>query len=612
MEFSLFTLAPPLLALHMMENGLIKDLNEQNDKGVSLLALKSKGAQINTFLPLWSEWEKDSQNIWKDVSATPNIQHLVASMIFAGADPWVEWQAESYDNKNKNLFSYAVFSGNVPLVKFLLSHPNCPTAEVLDTYEIEKMSLKTDTYRHVGEENVKLLHVAANGDNLEMVELLVNKGMSFEQLDNNGRTPLFYTLKSEIAKFLIEKGASISVIDKKQHNVGIYWRKNFPTAARQSEFNKILIDRMKKSMTIEEVQEIQKPALFLEMATGTKTNFESIFKKSKFPPNVLMPAGSGAPDLLTYALLRNDDKKEMFVSWCLDKKISLTREIWEGHPELNNALVSFIGGQSGVPSQNVFKDILKERYANKKSALTNDLLSLCNHMLDAEFKVNQVLTFLTNFAVAKKESQSSSQLYYEYHSFSKTAKYMDMVTDDKFVAPAANVRHSQQDIDRAAFALLDDIMTRPEFRSTFHKALKGKVKKLKLDKYQQASGSLKFLEQLFHADIKNGETNPLPLLWLMLHNYFVSTEKNPYNNQADALSAVRIETMGILKSADQSIIVDQDEVAGIIKELQRIPQDKKDLNPSLSAFSSILSAISINQALSHVASNKKAPTHRRM
>ncbi len=70
-----------------------------------------------------------------------------------------------------------------------------------------------DVNRSIGGDHVPL-HDAAGSNDFEFVKLFVRHGADVNKLDGFGETPVLQTLDVEIAKFLVNAGTDVSVVDR--------------------------------------------------------------------------------------------------------------------------------------------------------------------------------------------------------------------------------------------------------------------------------------------------------------------------------------------------------------------------------------------------------------
>ena len=362
LPFAMFRVARPEVALAMMEAGHAPDLNETDANGVSLLAIKCMDVtpRSNAFsydmqtpspmglVPTWPEWMAHKMGAFPanrgGANSASDLRHqLIASMIFHGADPWTRWDAKFLDGTCNTFADLMCLKKNHALMSLLLSHPNRPTAEELDAHRLEATAMLREGYNYgqpASNHPAPWLHFLVNQGEMEMVSMLVAAGMDINQKDDQGRTPLFYALKKEVVEETIKLGAKIHLADHQGKTVVGYWKTALSTAARQSEFNRIIIDKMKVDMTPDEVREFQKPDLFEQVLAGTKGGFETIYRKSKFKKDVTIDFGRrGVWNLMTAALAnKNTDKANVFVRTFEEMGVDWSHELWPGTGVTNKSI----------------------------------------------------------------------------------------------------------------------------------------------------------------------------------------------------------------------------------------------------------------------------------
>lgn len=344
-----------LTVLRMMKSGLLKDFDERGPGGLTLLGQLSTRAD-NKIIPSWDEWSSDPKLAWAacltaDAGwfSTDNVgdaaaragsssNTLAAALIFAGADPWISWNRQPVEPTGAtqffpvashvhadNMLSSAVDMANQPLARLLLSHPACPDAVAIDNMRVFHVTLpypgRNGGHHGYGGESAKLpdepfLHLLVAWDNLPMVKLFLEKGCDVNALNSFERSPLFYAHTPDMVNTLIAGGASVDIVDSEGKTADAFWNEYMNTTAARSSVMRALIDYMATIKTPQELIEHQKPALFATVLAGTKTDFETIYRKSKFSPSVLWDRGArGSWSLLTSALVRRDEKTRLFLNF---------------------------------------------------------------------------------------------------------------------------------------------------------------------------------------------------------------------------------------------------------------------------------------------------------
>lgn len=621
LAFSLFLLAPPSACLKMMEEGSIKDLNETNAKSVSLLALKLTNSSDNV-LPTWGQWvqhQKDVKNaieegsplpeLWDEqtLARGPSSNILCASMIFAGADPWKTWDPADFNTVSSCFLAHAVEKDQVGLVKLLLSHPNCPEASELDSIRFKKVSLRADGYSHYfqGLEDVPLIHYAANRSNKNMLELFVQKGMDVNVLDGKGRTPLFYVQEPDNAKMLLENNASADTKDEDGKNVGMFWKTVFSTAAKQSDFNKLLIEKLKDKMSPDEIREIQKPSLFNEVRSGTKTAFEGIYRKSKFSPDVTLEEDGVVTNIITQALLRGDEKTPIFIRWGQEKNVSWDHVIDQKTPCLTNAMLNMILLSSNHVEKDA-KTVLNQAYAKQNvKDFYHDVLQSLKASAHPKIAPTNALCFLV-FHDRVNEDQKAGKPTYQrrysaggFSSFAQAAhEVLGLGVNEKSLMPFVIQNH-------------------PLYLETLSAVLRS-ASLPALDEKRSGYRATPFQDEdfvVFSSGIIsqcNSSENPeaiRALAWLLVSSYaFGFAEKSYYNKEAQTpLMSKRQEIIALLKNVPILPLDDGElmEMQEILDKVAARPETTYSTTPE--TLPQAISLISASQIRGHI-KEKTAPS----
>ena len=413
LSLALFRMATPEIALGMMRSGSIENLNELTADGVSLLAVKMKpygvgAAWGSTPIPSWSSWTSSPQTAWQDCIKNTSLkelpineQTLAASMIFAGANPWVEWPHDLFDRTNSCFFSLSCHQLNSHMVGFLLDHPNCPPASYLDQLYLHQIDLRGDNYQTV-KLDCPLLHYVANAGHRATLKHLISKGMDVNQQDKFGCTPVFYVKDKDVLSDLVAAGAVLDHKNKSGKTPSQYWKGWLSTSGKYADFSKILIAELKAKVSPDELRELQKPALLQELLRGTKGSFEAIYRAGKFSKDVLFDKqDKGQWSVATAALIRQDDKTDIFLRWCQEKKIGLDHEIWPNEPYTDGLLGLVLLSRSGLTAPLGVVEYLAHEYQRCNFAdsvspaqhLVNDLVGLTYKMSQCSMKpVNSLNT----------------------------------------------------------------------------------------------------------------------------------------------------------------------------------------------------------------------------
>lgn len=464
LPFVLFLLAPPSVALGMLDKKFITDLNELSEKNVSLLALKASQANpVNHTedLPTWQNFEEHGENVWNAAGIDgASTAMLLASMIFQGANPWVMWDTDNHHGSD-SLFSFMCLQSNLPLINFLCTHPNLPSVAELEGLRVNAIVEGDHTYYNSKPRVVPLLHYLANKGNTDIMDVLLKRGYNPNLKDDDGRTALFYIKQPSVAKHLIERKASVSIKDNNNVGVAEFWANWLSTAAKKAELNAVVVEQLKESMTIAELQDLQKPSLLSELLTGTKTTFMSILRKGKFKSTVEFNTYNGSLNLLTAALLRTDEKCEMFVKSFDQTGVSWLHTPWPSQSRVTNALVA-----KAMPFAGQFANadqVIANQYGPQKDDFAQyqyDLMSAYRALGETDIGVERVL---------KSMLYALNYEYYLAQSKSQTHSYNSVVPYDfsNFVKVFGNAHPFNE-----KFSLMDQTNTPSAVRAVLYACLK--------------------------------------------------------------------------------------------------------------------------------------------
>jgi len=84
----------------------------------------------------------------------------------------------------------------------------------LINYESEDPCVTIDPLTYVTPDGDTCLHIAALRGNLRVVELLLKAGLDINRQGDMGYTPLHYAKTQPVINYLIENGASTSIINE--------------------------------------------------------------------------------------------------------------------------------------------------------------------------------------------------------------------------------------------------------------------------------------------------------------------------------------------------------------------------------------------------------------
>ena len=403
---ALFQLAPPAAALDMMNQKFIQDLNELTEKSVSLLGFKATQFKTtNDKIPSWDDFEQHGAFVWSTLNPPrPTSSILLASMIFSGADPWKRWEIEnipvrygdrptsgSHPNAD-SFFSLMCFQRNTHMIELLVNHPQFPGVKEIEKLRIQDNIRGDESSRFAMHKRLPLLHYMVNQKQQEIVNVLIELGYDVNLPDDEGNTPLFYITDCDMVRLLIEKGADVSIKNHLDEGAGEYWSSTIGTAAKKAELNTIVLTQMKGKMPLSDVQRLQRPVLINEILSGTKTNFMSVYRSGKFKPTVEFPTDNGTLNLLSFALLRGDEKTGVFLKTFNEMGVSWSHSLWEDAPHINNALLSKVFSLNEVKAEEA-DHLLKTQYKATPTGLAEyqkDLLTAYTRLSQGSFYIESL------------------------------------------------------------------------------------------------------------------------------------------------------------------------------------------------------------------------------
>ncbi|KAF0989768.1 hypothetical protein HZS_7744 [Henneguya salminicola] len=123
------------------------------------------------------------------------------------------------DEKGLGVLHHCCKNFDISVFIFILTHSQCSKSNELiyDVMQNKSSSLKFDPcLRTKSEDKSAPIHVACKYGNTQLVELLLNIGISLELTDARGKTPLLvasYSQKIETVIYLVSAGANIFAED---------------------------------------------------------------------------------------------------------------------------------------------------------------------------------------------------------------------------------------------------------------------------------------------------------------------------------------------------------------------------------------------------------------
>lgn len=596
LAFSLFSLAPVPAALGMLEKNLITDLNEVSSKDIPLLALKAGTCSPSTPLPTWGDFEKHGDNVWGALNIDQvNTSILLASMIFAGANPWVRWERDNFNKVVSSFFALMCLHQNTPMVELLLSHPHCPSAETLQK-ETLQLQLRGDMYHYnTKDEEFPILHYLANAGNTKLIEVLLKKGFDVNVTDFKGNTPLYCIKEPAVAQFLVDKGAKVDVTNTKGDTPSKYWKSWIATAAKTAELNKIVIGKLKDSMSLEEIQDMQRPVLLQEIMRGTKTSVDSVYKKSKFPITTTFDVEGGALSLLGASVVRNDkDKNKVLSKYFVEKGAKWNFQEFN-EPACTTAMLGQIFTNVDEINPQA-REVLKQTHGPSFEAYQEDLLRACQvlsrHHINPE---NLLRTFCYGVcypSYSEKMARNSSSYHsgpgvpYDFKEFKKIFDVSDI-------------------FPRATF----DVLNQPNSSEVFHSILTSLADEKPLFNSSYLGSAYEDavietgLQIVQHAHDEQWRKT-LPLLFA----YSLKMGKNEYDYQKNKMPVLllREKIMEVLQAFPTAIPSTE------IQYIEKMLQDKGGSSMYSQQFQALVTKNNLLTALTEMEKPSSSPARRRM
>lgn len=141
-----------------------------------------------------------------------NSLNYLKALIMSGAP------TETKDDEGKTALMYASRNGNLEMVKYLLTAnamiEQCDTAGNTVVYYcldepvvLDFLIISGANINHQNHEGVSILMIAAENSNLQLSNYLINSGADLNLKNIHSESALFYSASTEVAKLLISKGA---------------------------------------------------------------------------------------------------------------------------------------------------------------------------------------------------------------------------------------------------------------------------------------------------------------------------------------------------------------------------------------------------------------------
>lgn len=199
---------------------------------------------------------------------------LALRLLDMGVYPWAR------DMEGRDVLDQTFSLQWWPLFDRLWSDPARPDAAELMTRTLAVTYVHSPMSSHRPME-LPWLHAAVALGRDTMVTTLLDAGFDVNQLDAQGRSPLFYAIRPSSVGLLLEHGADVGVIDRQQRNVVLHWatpRDQDGAMDLRSEDQAAMTRRLQAALDAHREQhpeaavEQNRRVLFELATTGTKDN----------------------------------------------------------------------------------------------------------------------------------------------------------------------------------------------------------------------------------------------------------------------------------------------------------------------------------------------------
>lgn len=318
------SLVYPDLLVQAVQEGWLTKPHELVEQGSILLAYLSTYNHLSASRETIISEDLLSRVYYTDVTKAQVKPSLVLAQMLldAGTDPWAQ------DPEGRDCMDQLFSLQWIPLMDVILDHPNA----------VSKESLTERTFN-----KLPWIHYAVKNGNLGMVQHLVKHyGFSVNQLDSQGRSPLFYAQNKEMTEWLIAQKSDLSIVDEDGNSINSYWSSNIVTNTLLGELTKIL-GKAFETLDPEVVLKLQKPVLYQIAARGNKDNFLKFLRANPFNVDDTLLIKGRSVSLMAFTAMSDlykDNSKQSILRHIILHSKNHTHETIPGVPDILIAAIS--------------------------------------------------------------------------------------------------------------------------------------------------------------------------------------------------------------------------------------------------------------------------------
>lgn len=226
---------------------------------------------------------------WKPRSIHPSQKHFLTQPI-GDKTPMDQWIYQTHDDQHPvdwSIFNAIVYTGRLPLIRWMLDHPSAPSKELLDKHVLYGIYLSP--FEHVGcgrsnsnndlffekDKGLSVPTIFTAQQNIEALKIWKERGMDINQDENSRIPPAHACTNMAFFRSFVELGGEPEAENKQDENVIDFWNKHLRHTAQQKvarekayyACSKEALENMKKRPWNEQWLDLFKKS------SGTKTEF---------------------------------------------------------------------------------------------------------------------------------------------------------------------------------------------------------------------------------------------------------------------------------------------------------------------------------------------------